>query len=55
MHGHVSKCVKMHRKPMGGANKRGKHSITWSGEGKGMHGATWHPKMPPKWLHLNNA
>ena len=34
MHGHVSKRVKMHRKPTGGANKHGKHSITWSGNGR---------------------
>ena len=34
MHGHVSKHVKMHRKPMGGTNKHGKHIITRSGKGK---------------------
>ena len=34
MHGHVSKCVKMHRKPMGGINKHGKHIIARSGKGK---------------------
>ena len=27
MHGHVSKNVKMHRKPTGGTNKHGKHII----------------------------
>ena len=32
MHGHVSKCVKMHIKPTGGTNKHGKHIITWSGK-----------------------
>ena len=34
MHGHVSKRVKMHRKPTGGANKHGKHIIAWSGKGE---------------------
>ena len=27
MHGHVSKRVKMHRKPTGGTNKQGEHII----------------------------
>ena len=34
MHEHVSKRVKMHRKPMGGTNKHGKHIIEWSGNGE---------------------
>ena len=34
MHGHVSKCVKMHRKPTGGTNENGKHIIAWSGKGE---------------------
>ena len=34
MHGHVSKHVKMHRKPMGGTNRHGKHIITQSGKGE---------------------
>ena len=34
MHGHVSKRVKMHRKPTSGANKHGKHIIAWSGKGE---------------------
>ena len=55
MHGHVSKRVKMHRKSTGGTNKHGKHNIAHSEKGKGTHGATWHPEMPPKWLHLNEA
>ena len=55
MHEHVSKHVKMHRKLTGGTNKHGKHSIAWSGKVKGTYGATWHPEMPPKWLHLNKA
>ena len=55
MHEHVSKRVKMHKKATGGTNKHGKHIIVQSGIGKGTHGATWHPKMPPKWLHLNKA
>ena len=32
MHGHVSKCVKMHIKPMGGTNKHGKQIIARSGK-----------------------
>ena len=55
MHEHVSKRVKMHRKLMGGTNKHGKHSIARSIKGKGTHGATRHPKMPPKWLLPNKA
>ena len=34
MHEHVSKHVKMHRKPMGGINKHGKHIIAWRGKGE---------------------
>ena len=34
MHGHISKRVKMHRKPTGGTNKYGKHIITLSGKGE---------------------
>ena len=34
MHGHVSKRVMRQRKPMGGANKHDKHSITWRGKGE---------------------
>ena len=52
---HVSKCVKMHRKLTGGANKHGKHIITWSRRGRGMHEATSIIEMPPKWLHLEKA
>ena len=55
MHGHVSKHVKMHRKPMDDTNKHGKHSIVQIRKGKGTHGATQHPEMTPKWLHLNKA
>ena len=33
-HGHVSKCVQVHRKPTGGANKHGKHSIALSKKGR---------------------
>ena len=32
MHEHVSKHVKMHRKPIGGTNKHGKNSIARSGK-----------------------
>ena len=55
MHGHVSKRVKMHRKPTGGINKHGKHNITWKGNRKGTHRATWHSEMPPKWLSPRRA
>ena len=41
----------MHIKPMGGTKKHGKHSITQSGKGKGVHGATQHPETHPKLLH----
>ena len=34
MHGHVSKHEKMHRKPMDGINKHGKHIITRNGKGE---------------------
>ena len=34
MHGHVSKHVKVHRNPIGGTNKHGKHSIRQSEKGK---------------------
>ena len=55
MHGHVSKLVKMHRKPTGGTNKHGKHSIARRGKGKGMYEATWHLEILPKWSHPNKA
>ena len=34
MHEHVSKHAKMHRKPIGGTNKHGKHNIARSGKGE---------------------
>ena len=34
MHGHVSKCVKIHIKPMGGTNKHGMHIMARSGKGE---------------------
>jgi len=34
MHGHVSKRVKMHKRPMGGTNKHGKYIIARSGKRK---------------------
>ena len=55
MHEHVSKRVKIHRKPMGSANKHGKYIITWSGEGRGMHEATSITEMTPKLLHPDKA
>ena len=55
MHEHVSKRVKMHRKPTGGTNKHSKHNIVWSKKGKDTHSATQHSEMPPKWLHPNKA
>jgi len=45
----------MHRKPTDGVNKHGKHNIAQSGKGKGMHGATRHLEMHPKWLHPNKT
>ena len=42
MHGHVSKRVKMQRKPIGGANKYGKHSIARNGKGEGYAQSNWH-------------
>jgi len=55
MHEHVSKHVKMHRKPTSDANKHDKHIITWSGKGRGMHEATNITEMTLKWLHLDKA
>ena len=55
MYENVSKLVKMHRKPMSGTNKHGKHSIMCNRKGKGTHRATQHPEMPLKWLHPNKA
>ena len=43
----------MHRKPMGGTNKYGKHNIAQSGKVKGMRGATSITEMHPKRLHPN--
>ena len=40
MHGHVSKHVKMHIKPMGGTNKHGK--ISQSGKGERYARSNWH-------------
>ena len=34
MHGHVSKRVKMHRKPTGDTNEHGKHIIARNGKGE---------------------
>ena len=34
MHGHVSKCVKMHKKQTGGTNKHGKHIIAQNRKGE---------------------
>ena len=34
MHGHISKRVKMHRKPTGGTCKHAKHIIAQSGRGE---------------------
>ena len=42
MHEHVSKHVKMHRKPMGGTNKHGKHIIARSGKGERYARSNWH-------------
>ena len=40
MHGYISKCVKMHRKPTGGTNKHGKHIIVWSRKKRERHTRT---------------
>ena len=42
MHEHVSKSVKMHRKPTGGTNKHGKHIIARSGKGERYARSNWH-------------
>ena len=42
MHEHVNKCVKMHRKPMSGTNKHGKHIIARSGKGERYARSNWH-------------
>ena len=55
MHEHVSKHVEMHRKPTGGINKHGKHSIAWGGKGKGTRRANRHSEMPSKQSHPNKA
>ena len=60
MHGHVSKRVKMHRKPTSGINKHGKHKILQrkkkkKKKRKGTRGATQLPEMPPKWLSPRRA
>ena len=55
MHGHVSKRVKMHKKPTGGTNKHSKHNIAWSRKRKDTHKATRNLEIPPKWLHPNKA
>ena len=49
----MSKRAKMHRKPMGGTNKYGKHRMQQ--KGKGIYEATRHPEMLPKWSHPNKA
>ena len=55
MHGHISKHVKIHRKPTGGTNKHDKHNIAQSGKGKGTRGATGITEIRPKQLHPNKA
>ena len=41
MHGHLSKHVKMQRKPTSGTNKHGKHSIAQSGKGERYARKNW--------------
>ena len=59
MDGHLSKHVKMHKKPTSGTNKHGKHRIVQSKKkkkkGKGMHEATGIMAMHLEWLHPNKA
>ena len=43
MHEHVSKRVKMQRKPMSGTNKHGKRIIARSGKGEGYTRSDRHP------------
>ena len=42
MHEHVSKRVKMHRKPTGGTNKHAKHNIERSKKGERCARSNWH-------------
>ena len=42
MHGHVSKRVKMHRKPTGGTSKHDKHIIAQSGKRERYARSNWH-------------
>ena len=42
MHGHVSKRVKMQRKPMGGTNKHDKHIFVRSEKGERYAWSNWH-------------
>ena len=56
MHGHVSKCVKMHRKLTGSTNKHGKHIIARSKKGERYaqsnrhHGDASHVVIPKQGL-----
>ena len=45
MYGHVSKHVKMHKKPTGGTNKHGKHITRRSGKKK-KEGHAWSDLVP---------
>ena len=42
MHEHVSKRVRMHRKPMSGINKHGKHIIIHSRKGERYARSNWY-------------
>ena len=42
MHGHISKHVKMHKRPTGGTSKHGKHNIAQSGKGERGARSNWH-------------
>ena len=55
MHEHVSKHVKMQRKPTDGINKYGILASHGAEKGKGMNKTTGIKTMPPKWLHPNKA
>ena len=42
MHEHISKHVKMHRKPTCGTNKHGKNIVAWSGKEERYARSNWH-------------
>ena len=55
MHEHVSKRVRMHRKPTSGTNKHVSISLHEAAKENDMHKAIGIIVMHPKWLHPNKA